>query len=406
MKNIIKNVRTFHVLKIASAVFTQLASLYLVYALSPDEFGKFSLIATVAQLMFIMTSGWSSGSLINLGSKRFAETGSYLPILAYRISIVVVSMVIVSIVFCTLKGPIEDFMNIKGSSLYVFLLFLGYVLYDYASQLLYPGNKDTHQTIVEFMTSLVFLACVVFIINNISDYIKTYFFAALAFSIVVSIIFYKTLYAPNFSWNKREFNAVLHYSAWQTLSVASIYIINMGTNYVLVAENMTHEQIGVYNLAYRLYSGFSPFFALFGILIPKWMHSPNLKFSELDKKIKKIVLGLGSIYLLVGFTLMPVVSLLGMSKYSESVHYFFYLFPAFIFSCYSNLVNTVIANTSYFRKSQFGILIQSLILITCCIFLVKYFGMMGAVVAITCASISGALYLNMSYRSIMNIKRG
>jgi len=94
-----RSVHMFHILKLLSALFTQLAALYLVYVLNPTEYGQFALISSIAQLMYILTSGWSSGSVINLGSQSYARTGSYKAVVYYRICIVAVSLVVVSLVF-------------------------------------------------------------------------------------------------------------------------------------------------------------------------------------------------------------------------------------------------------------------------------------------------------------------
>lgn len=403
--NATRTVRWFHILKLASTLCTQFAALYLVYVLTPAEYGQFALIISVAQLMYVLTSGWSSGSVINLGSQSFAKAGSYKAVVYYRLSIVAMALVAVGSVFFLLRPLIEDYLKISGMFPYVLLLFLGYISYDHASQLLYPGNRDRTQAGAEFAATLTFLLIVGFVVKDLQSYVFAYAAISAVFACAVSVLFLKYFKDQPFHWRRTEFEAVLNYSAWQMIGVISIYLINMGTNYVLVICHVSLEQIGQYNLAYRLYSGFAPFFALFGILIPKWIHSSSAGVRLVHPKLLKIVCALAIFYLASGFALTPLLHAFEMQRYSESVPYFFWLFPAFLLTSYTNLLNTVIANTARFRRAQSGILLQCALLVVFSFPLVSAFGVGGAVAAITVASAAGAAYFNRIYReSLIQVK--
>jgi O-antigen/teichoic acid export membrane protein len=396
-----KTVRAFHVLKLGSALFTQFASLSLVYVLTPTEYGQFALIASVAQLMYILTSGWSNGSIINLGSQSFARTGSYKAVVYYRAFIVLVTLVAVTLVFVALKPFIEGYMKIDGMFPYVLILYLGYIFYDHASQLLYPGNHDQVQAGAEFSASLVLLLVVVFAVHNLNDYILAFTLVSAVFAYVVSFLFLRYFREHVFKWNRTEFKSVLNYSAWQIISVVSIYIINMGANYFLVICHVPLEQIGFYNLAYRFYSGFAPFFMLFGILIPKWIHSKGDDIHSVGNKILKIIFALAMLYLLLGFGLTPLLKMFDMQRYLISADYFIWLFPAFLLTSYTNLINAVIANTQRFRSAQTGILVQSGVLVLFSFPMVSVYGVPGLIAAITASSAIGAVYFNWFYRKVI-----
>lgn len=392
LKNIFKKENIFYIIKLASAITTQLASLYLVYVMTPSEFGKFVLVASVAQLMYVLTSGWSNGSVINLGSQSFAKSGSYKSIVIYRVLIVAVMLVTVCSIFLLLGDLIEKYINISGMFFFVMLLYLGYVLYDHASQLLYPGNRDLIQSGAEFTTSFTLFLLVIYSVKDIQSYVYAYTAVSFVFFCFISILFINYYADDAFKWSLTEFKKVVNYSAWQIISVVSIYIINMGMNYVFVFCGLSFEQVGIYNLSYRLYSGFGLFFALFGIVIPKWIHASTTSFQLLEPKLLKIVTTLGVLYLVAGFALTPLLNAFEMQRYLDSVIYFFWLFPAFLLSSYSNLLNTVLANTESFRRAQVGVLVQSSLIIISSIPLVALFGIYGAVVAMTIASVSGAIY--------------
>jgi len=356
--------------------------------------------------MYVLTSGWSSGSVINLGSRRFAQTGSYKDIVYYRLSIVGIAFLAVTALFLVLRPVIEGYMKIGGMYLYVLALFVGYVFYDYASQLLYPGNHDRMQAGIEFAATLTLLLVVAFAVHDLRTYVFTYALVTAVFACVVSMLFFKYFHAQPFRWSAKDFGAVLNYSGWQVIGVLGIYLVNMGTNYMLVAAHISLEQIGLYNFAYRLYSGFSPFFALFGILIPKWINSSVVGIHAVEKKILKIIVALAAMYLIAGFALSAVLQFFEMSRYSGSIRFFFLLFPAFLLTSYVNLLNTVLANTTRFRRAQSGIFLQCGLLILFGFPLVLKFGVDGIIAATTVACAAAAMYFHRLYRETLLQERG
>lgn len=390
----ISSVRSFHLLKLASSVWTQLASFCLVQFLTPAEYGQFALLATVAQLMFILTCGWSSGAIINLAAQSFSQRGSYKSIVLYRFCIVTVSFVLITSVFTLFSPLIEKYMKISGLYLYVLLLFLGYMFFDYASQLLYPGNRDRIQAGIECVFTFILLLLVVFFVKDLRSYVVAYVTISFLFASVITFLFFLYFHHQPFEWRRTEFLTVLNYSAWQMIGILSIYVVNMGMNYVLVISHLPLEQIGLYNLSYRLYLGFTPFFALFAILMPKWIYSPGFEINLLKRRILKIVFLLALLYLILGVMLTPLIKIFNMERYSLSVVYYFWLFPAFVFTVYANLQNAAISNTASFRQAQYGILLQAGALVFACFPLVSVFGIGGAIISITLASAAGALYFN------------
>ena len=400
IKSILAKVKLFFIFKILTSLSLQFASLFLVYLLTPSEYGYLSLIISVAQLMYILTSGWSNGALINLGSKKFAELGNYNSILYHRTIIVVISFIVISGLFFLLEIPILNFILLKNNYVLVYILFIGYVLYDYASQLLYPGNKDVMQSSIDLTITLLLLFSTIIFVRSIVSYIYLFSSLYLIFATLIISIFIFHYGKYRFQWNKNEFIYVFKYSSWQFLSVISIYIINIGVNYLFIYFDLKISDIGVYNFSYKLFSGFAAFFGLFGILIPKWIHnsSKHKLYELLNKRIFYIMVFLTLLYLFVGILIKPFIVFVGKTSYIDSAIYFWYLFPAFILMCYSNLINTVIMNTRFYKKAQFAILFQGLSLICISFFMVGTYGILGAVFSTTISFLIGAIYLKLLYK--------
>ena len=401
LKKIFAELKLFYLFKLLTSLFIQLTSLFLIYLLTPSEYGYLALIISVAQLMYIFTSGWTNGSLINLGSKKFAETGNYNSVVYYRTIIVLIAFVIISVLFLLLKIPISEFILLKENYILVFVLFIGYVLYDYSSQLLYPGNKDLIQSSIDLITTVSLFLITVLFIRNIVNYIYLYTSIYLVFTIIIISIFIFFYAKHSFKWNKIEFTYLFTYSSWQFLSVISIYVINIGVNYLFIYYDIKINDIGLYNFSYKLFSGFAAFFGLFGILIPKWVHNtPKEKLHKLLKtRIFYSVVILSLIYLFIGIILKPFIIFINKADYLASVSYFMFLFPAFIFMCYGNLINTIIMNTIHYKKAQFAIVLQGFSLIILSFFLVDKLGIIGAVISTTISFIIGSIYLYFLYNT-------
>lgn len=397
--NLCRKIKPFYLIKLSSSFFTQIGSLFLIYLLNPSEFGNLALIVSVAQLMFVLTSGWSNGAVINLGSKKYFEKGTYKDIVYYRSGIVLISFVIISILFICLKSQIVNFILESENYFLVYLLFLGYVFYDFSSQLLYPGNKDLTQSLSELTATVSILILTLLFVSSVREYVYIYSGTFFIFALFVISFFIYYFGKQKVVLEKKEFLFVLKYSFWQILSVVGIYVINIGINYVLVFNKVSIENIGLYNFSYKLFSGFSPFFALFGIIIPKWVYSIDKAklHDQLMKRFFYCICILAILYLCVASILKPFIILVGKEDYLKSVEYFFYLFPAFLFLSYTNLMNTVIMNTKYFKQAQFAIVFQGISLLVFSFPLVSFFGIEGALWATTISFIVGAIYLNILY---------
>lgn len=390
----------FYIIKLVSSVLVQVSSLFLVYLLPAKEYGYLALLMSVSSLMFVLTSAWSNGAVINLGSKSFAEKGSYSDIVFYRFIIVISGIIILSILYLLFKTQIISFLHVSKNYGLAYILFLGLVAYDFSYQLLYPGNKDTLQSVLEFSAAILIFAGMVILVKNIKGYVYVYSIISGLFAVLTISFFLYYFGFKNARFNFADFKYVLQYSFWQVLSVIGIYIVNVGMNYIFVFSKISPTEIGQYNFAFKLFSGFSAFFALFGIVIPKWVHTKNENIGQiLSKRIMYIVGLLTVFYIIIALILHPFLLFVGKTDYLASAKFYFMLFPAFIFMAYTNLLNTVVANTSFFKNAQYAVLIQVIVLLLVCFPLVHYIDVVGAIIATTVSYIVCSFYFFQLYRN-------
>lgn len=398
--NVIRKVKLFYIFNLFSSFCTQLVSLFLVYLLEPSEYGLLALMISVSQLMFIFTTGWTDPAMINLGTKKYIEKGTYKDIFYYRTLMVFVSFGIISILYLLLKDQISNFIRDSHYYYLVYILYLGVVFHGFSYQLLYPGKRNKIQSFIELITSISLFVITVLFIRSIKEYVyinTSIYFVSL---IATVLIFYINFKQDEFAWDKSVFNMVFKFSIWQIFGVVGIYMVNIGINYVLSYYKIDVAQIGLYNFAYKLFSGFTPVFSICVIIIPQWIYSYNSKkniVKVLNQKILLGIIGLIAIYIFLSFMLKPFIIFIGKKDYIDSVNYFLFLLPAFVFMCYGQFMDLIITTTPYFKHVQYSTFIQGLSLIVYSFFFISFFNIYGALFATIVAFMTKAIYLNILY---------
>lgn len=399
--NMIQKVfKPFFLLKLSSSIGIQLVSLFLIYLLTPEEYGQLALIITVAQLLYIISTGWTEPTIVNLGTREYSEKGSYLNILVYRTLIVLACFILVSVVFIIFKSCIVSFIHDAKYYWITYFLFITYALQSFFSQLLYPCRKNVIQAAFDIIYVL-FLVFIVFMwVKDISAYVYANLMLNGAYAILISILFYKYFHKDCVCFSKKEFSKTFKFSVWQILGVIGIYLTNLGVNYVLSMESIAVRDIGLYNVAYKLFSEFTPIFAICAIVIPQWVYGTQdkkLLLKDIKRKTYIGVVALSVAYLSIYFILNPFLAFIGKDDYQKSVVYYISLLPAFIFMSYSQIMQLVIMTTPAFKHIQYATLIQGVILLLSCFVFVYVWGIFGAIIAVTIAFIGKAVYLKSIY---------
>lgn len=405
MKYIVGKIKPFYVFHISASVLMQIVALVLVYILTPEDYGYLALITSVAQIMFILCSGWNNAVLVNLGTKYYQEKGSYNNIVLYRFILISVCLIVLSLLFCLLENPITHFVGSASNYSLVYIFFLGLVFYDYVYQILYPGDKNMLQSGVIFSVNVIILLYVLFFVTTIREYVVFNTIAKFVLFFVLCGLFYYYYGKKGIKYNHEEFKEVFRFSAWQLFGVIGIYLINIGTNYVLRFYDIPVAEIGLYNFAYKLFCGFVPFFALLGVIIPKWMYNKNIecKGKYIFKRLKYYYLFLLTLYLLLYFLLPYFLVFINKTDYMGSVRMYLLLFPGFLFYVANQMMNPIILNTSYFKYTQFIAITQGVTLFVVSFILVGLFGMYGALLANIMSFFVGSVCVYYLYKKKISV---
>ncbi|CAK2923986.1 putative Oligosaccharide flippase family protein [Vibrio crassostreae] len=399
----INKVNTFYLIKLVSSYTSQIASLLVVLFVSTEDYGKLAIIIALSQFIFILSSGFTNGAMINIGSHRFQKNGTYNDILCYRYIIAIAHFLLISALYVFFDDDISSLVGIDNILNLVLILALAYFIYEGGTQILYPTDSYRVQSYIELLTVVILLSLIVINVKTFSDYIYSYLFVALI-SCSLTISYFCKTYLTRFSFNMEEFKNVYKYSAWQLVSIFSIYILNSSYSYILLKFNYTQTDIGIFNFTMRLFLGMSGFFSLALIVIPKIMHNKEKRLPSrmINHLIIKSVLILSLIYLSANFVLHYIMAYLDKNEYLESLEYMLYLSPAFMFMAYSNIMNTVLSNTNAYRYAQFVIAAQAIILVVLSLLFLDALGINGLIFSYTGAYFFGMIISYVIYRNNMD----
>jgi len=391
-------INSFHIAKISSSYIFQLANLSLITVFSTTVYGKLALIISVSQFILSLTSGLTSGAMNVFASKKFALIGSCNEVYIYRLIVITINIIAIFLIYSTYCYIYEIPIFKSENSKLIIILTLGYIMYEVGCNFLYPTIHFKIQGYIELIISIIFITLVLFCVREIKDYVTVFFVVGLVSLILSSGFYISRYYNVKFNFDVHEFNDFIKYSAWQSVSVISIYFVNYGTNYVMFHNEISEETIGVFNFTLRLFFGMSAIFALIVILMPKFIREGRVNIRNINAFSSKIILIIALVYMGAALLFFAALLVLDRHEYMLSILYMAMLLPAFVAMSYVNITNTYLANTTSYKSAQITILFQALILMIVSSVLISYIGIFGLIISYTMS------YMLVSIYTFFNIK--
>ncbi|EHZ7120555.1 hypothetical protein M5216_004208 [Vibrio vulnificus] len=390
--------KAFFLTKIISSYVLQITNLIIVLVLSAKDYGDLAIIISLAQFLFVISAGVTNGALLNIGTRRFLKNGSYHDIVLYRYVILMASYCVFLLIYYLLDDYISSHLDMGSILPYVFLLSITYILYEFASQLLYPSGAMFKQVCVDLLMALFLLGSVFFFVDDISSYIHAYFSVSMLGFVCTFIMYCKDGSDKSIKYEKTVATEVMTFSLWQVMSVISIYFLNYSSNYILMFNDFTSEEIGEVNLAMRLFFGLAAIFSLAMIVMPRLVHGEKSKFREnVSKYIFCFSLALCGVYLLISLFIRLGLELFEYEEYVGSAVYMTNLTVAFFCMAYTNLFNSFFSNTSFFKRAQLIIVIQSVGVVSFSMLLISDYRVDGVMFSYTISYIFSALVCFLIY---------
>jgi O-antigen/teichoic acid export membrane protein len=196
-----------------------------------------------------------------------------------------------------------------------------------------------------------------------------------------------------FQWDSKIFRDVLNFSLWQVFGFSGLYIINFG-DIAVIKYFMTTADIGIYNAAYKLFSGIAGLSyvisSYYASNIASHICSKDYKQLKLFFYKERLIICGASITLnlLVMVYARQIILWLFGTRYLDAIPIFDVLMVGCIFRYLGTFYMLYCNLVAYYQFLQVSNIVQSVMNIILDIIFINWFGLIGPAIATTLAIIS------------------
>ena len=394
----------YQIVNVFSAVASQLIVLSLVFALSAVEYGYYSLMIVVGQVLAMLVVGWNNALVLNFGTKLYVEKGYVKDIFKVRMVFVFVALPIILILYWFFFGAIGNFIKSDDYVELVLLYLFSEIFFYISSNVFYAKNKNLLQSIANTIPKLSQLIYILIFFVDVREFVRFCLVTNLFTCMVIIMCYLRDEWGMKSSVNKSDFAFYLKFGLLQFFSIASVYMINWGDNFALSVFDINIAHIGNYNLSYKIFLGFNVIFALLNIYIPKllYKYKSDGAYAPVERLLssRKIFIGtLGLLYALAIVVVYYFLKYTGKVEYLLSLKYAALLLVAFIFMCHADFIVPVIINTPFFHEVQRVVIIQAAINVIANFVFASQYGVGGVIIGTTIAYFYKAISLRLIFKT-------
>lgn len=237
-------------MRITVMLLSLVSNIFIVRRLSVSNYGIFSIANMFIGLLTTFGFSWSSSSIIYYGSREKAETGVLNRTFWARNLIMFAGISIMTLVFILFSDEINTYIGEDLSGLLLFWLLIS-VAEDYLIQYFLSVKKQLYSGMLSITAKIIYIIFVVIIVYDVKALIILNIISHA--SVLLYIFFVDRKDIGHFTFDRKWFQDILHFSLWQLFGYSGLYLINFGDTAV-IKYFMTTEDIGVYNVAYKLFS--------------------------------------------------------------------------------------------------------------------------------------------------------
>ncbi len=309
-----RNFLLFSLVSVIGNVLTAFSPLLVAKVLNPEGFGSYSLSMGFVFLFCSILINSSQAPCIIFTNQELEKSQkanrSFTLLLIVTTSAVFVS----GLVLFLSQDVVTTFTKSGSSHIWVsmFAAFGGYALKSFSQNVLLGFNNKKLSAFVEVLFGSIGLLSIgiLYFTSSISV------FTVLVSYLVAGVC---TLLIPLFAIKKHQLfplildisllKRLFHFTKWQLVGLTAIYLVNWGDNLVLRLF-VDIQQIGIYNLAYKLFSGIATIIFFVNIyflpLLSKQADKPEFLKDYLQQKRPKIFLVLCA-GVVAAFAIMPIL---------------------------------------------------------------------------------------------------
>ena len=384
----------YTLLRVSVMALGLITNIFIVRKLSINDFGIFSVALMFIGLVTTFGFSWSSSSILYYGSREKAKTGSINKTFWARNIIIGISLLITTILFIVFRQEINDYIGLNVTFLILVWLYIS-VAEDYLSQYFLAVKKQLMSSMLSITAKVIYLIMIIIF----SFDVKTL--------IILNIISHATVLLYIFGINKDDvgsfefdkdwFKEVLNFSLWQLFGFSGLYLINFGDTAV-IKHFMTTEDIGIYNVAYKLFDAIASFAFVIssyyaGSVSQYFANNESGKIKRFFYKERLMIFGLSTLaHIVVMIFSKPIITVLYGDRYTQSVVLFNILMIGSIFR-YLTVFYMLYYNTNKKHKLQQTInILRAILNLVLDIILVRRFGLVGIAIGTTIAMFLAFLF--------------
>lgn len=394
---IVKNKKEFIIyssLRVLVMILGLVSNIFIVRKLSVKDFGIFSVAFMLIGLITTFGFSWSSSSVIYFGSKEKAKHGSLNKTFWARNIIIFVSLVITTLLFFLFQFQINLYIGINISYLILIWLYVS-VAEDYLIQYFLAVKKQLYSSLLSITAKLIYILLIAFIPFDVKTLV--------ILNIVshASVLFY--IFGMNgkdigkFEFERTWFKEVLNFSLWQLFGFSGLYLINFGDT-VVIKYFMATEDVGMYNVAYKLFSSIADFAFVISSYFASSISAYFIKkdannIENFFYRERYYIVFLSTIvHILVILFSKPIIVILYGSKYTGAVSIFIVLMIGSMFRYISVFYMLYYNTNNKYRIQQTINLIQALMNLFLDVILINIFGLIGPAIATVLSIMSTTIY--------------
>lgn len=400
--------KLYQATNILGAIISQIIVLILIFFLTPEEYGYYSLMIVISQILFITVLGWNNALILNFGTKEHIEKGYIKNVFNIRMIFVFSSLFIALILYWIFSEYIISFIKNEKFASLVLVYFFSELFFNLGSNIFYAKDKNNLQSLINLLPRVAQLIYIAFYFRDIETFVYFSLLVNLITFLISMTIYFKDEFKIKTQIKKSEFNFYLKFGLLQFFSIASVYIINWGDNFALSYYDVDIADVGNYNFAYKIFLGFNVIFALLNIVIPKiiYKYKKDGNFDEILKLMnnrKKFVIVLSFLYIVAIIAIWFVLSYFEKYDYLKSLEFASMLFLAFVFMLFVDFIVPIIINTPLFKKVQTTVLNQAIINLILNFVFGYFYGVYGVIVGTTIAYLYKLVSLEILYKKDVRV---
>lgn len=240
-------------LNVTSLVIHLYATQTLTAKLTVSEYGVYSLVLSIASLISLLGIGWTASSIVYVGLIEYKNTNTFRKTLSARAIIIGFTSTLVITFLLVFRKKLMHYLSIDATLILIMYYLLSFFTTTITNYLL-AIKKQLPLTILEILGSLVLV--ILLLTKSITVYKALIFNIIGQSTLLLGVFLFKKEDISKFEYNQDYFKKVLSFSLAQLLGFLGGYLINYGGN-IIINFYLTKEDLGIFNLAFRLFSNIS-----------------------------------------------------------------------------------------------------------------------------------------------------